>query len=49
MRRIRVARAARKPLPEIAGDLSANGTPTATAVQWWPATVRAVLRHKITD
>jgi hypothetical protein len=49
VRPIRVERAAGKPLPEIAGDLNANGTPTATAAQWWPAMVRAVLRHKITD
>lgn len=30
-------------LREIAEDLTASGTPTATGGQWWPATVRAVL------
>jgi len=44
--RIRAERAAGKSLARIAGDLNANGTPTAHGGrQWWPSTVRAVLQR----
>jgi hypothetical protein len=42
---IRADRAAGKSLAQIARDLNASGTPTAHGGrQWWPSTVRAVLR-----
>lgn len=45
--RIRAERAAGKSLAWIAGDLNANGAPTAHGgQQWWPSTVRAVLRRR---
>ena len=44
--RIRSERAAGKSLAEIARELNATGTPTAHGgAQWWPSTVRAVLRR----
>jgi hypothetical protein len=44
--RIRTERAAGRSLAEIARELNATGTPTAHGgVQWWPSTVRAVLRR----
>jgi hypothetical protein len=44
--RIRAERAAGKTLADIARQLNANGTPTAHGgAQWWPSTVRAVLRR----
>jgi hypothetical protein len=44
--RIRSERAAGKSLAAIARELNATGTPTAHGgVQWWPSTVRAVLRR----
>jgi hypothetical protein len=50
VRRIRADRAAGKTLCQISADLNANGTPTAHGgAQWWPSTVRAVLRHKASD
>jgi hypothetical protein len=37
-------------LRQIAADLNADGTETAQGgAQWWPSTMRAVLRHKATD
>jgi len=45
--RIRTERAAGKSLARIAADLNANGTPTAHGGrQWWPSSVRAVLRRR---
>ena len=50
VRRIRAERAAGKSLRQIAADLNADGTATAHGgAQWWPSTVRSVLRHKATD
>jgi hypothetical protein len=47
VQRIRAERAAGKSLASIAADLNASGTPTAHGGrQWWPSTVRAVLRHR---
>jgi hypothetical protein len=44
--RIRAERTAGKSLAKIARDLNASGTPTAHGGrQWWPSTVRAVLRR----
>jgi len=44
--RIRAERAAGLSLGQIAADLNASGTPTAQGgAQWWPSTVRAVLRR----
>lgn len=44
--RIRTERAAGKSLAEIAHELNATETPTAHGgAQWWPSTVRAVLRR----
>lgn len=44
--RIRAERAAGKSLAQIARELNGNGTPTAHGgAQWWPSTVRAVLRR----
>jgi hypothetical protein len=44
--RIRSERAAGRSLAEIARELNASGVPTAHGgVQWWPSTVRAVLRR----
>jgi hypothetical protein len=44
--RIRTERAAGKSLAGIARELNATGTPTAHGgTQWWPSTVRAVLRR----
>ena len=44
--RIRTERAAGKSLAQIARELNAAGTPTAHGgAQWWPSTVRAVLRR----
>jgi hypothetical protein len=48
VRRIRAERAAGRTLRQIAHDLNANGTPTAHGgLQWWPSTVRAVLRREV--
>jgi recombinase len=45
--RIRTERAAGKSLGQIARDLNASNTPTAHGgAQWWPSTIRAVLRHR---
>jgi Recombinase/Bacterial regulatory protein, Fis family len=45
--RIRAERAAGKSLARIAAELNASGTPTAHGGrQWWPSTVRAVLRRR---
>ena len=44
--RIRTERAAGRTLAQIARELNSTGTPTAHGgVQWWPSTVRAVLRR----
>lgn len=44
--RIRTERAAGKTLAQIARELNATGTPTAHGgAQWWPSTVRGVLRR----
>jgi hypothetical protein len=44
--RIRTERAAGRSLAQIARELNATGTPTAHGgAQWWPSTVRAVLRR----
>lgn len=44
--RIRTGRADGRSLAEIARELNATGTPTAHGgAQWWPSTVRAVLRR----
>jgi hypothetical protein len=44
--RIRTERAAGKTLAQMARELNATGTPTAHGgAQWWPSTVRAVLRR----
>jgi Recombinase len=44
--RIRTERAAGKNLAQIARELNATETPTAHGgAQWWPSTVRAVLRR----
>jgi Recombinase len=46
VQRIRNARAAGRTLRQIAADLNASGTATAHGgAQWWPSTVRAVLRR----
>jgi hypothetical protein len=46
VRRIRAERVAGKSLRQIARDLNASGTPTPHAgVQWWPSTIRAILRR----
>jgi DNA invertase Pin-like site-specific DNA recombinase len=46
VRRIRAEHAAGKSLRQIARDLNASGTTTAHGGrQWWPSTVRAVLRR----
>jgi hypothetical protein len=43
---IRAERVAGKSFARIASDLNADGTPTAHGgAQWWPSTVRAVLRR----
>lgn len=45
VRRIQKADASGTSLGQIARDLNATGTPTAHGgAQWWPSTVRAVLR-----
>lgn len=45
--RIRTERAAGRSLAEIASELNATGTPTAhDGAQWWPSTVRGVLRRR---
>jgi hypothetical protein len=47
VQRIRSERAAAKSLGQIARELNAGGTPTAHGgAQWWPSTVRAVLRRR---
>ena len=47
VRRIRAERAAGKSLAQIARDLNSSGTPTAHGGrQWWPSTVRAVLKRR---
>jgi Recombinase len=47
VQRIRAERAAGKSLGQIARELNASGTPTAHGGrQWWPSTVRAVLRRR---
>ena len=44
--RIRTERAAGRSLGQIARELNSTGTPTAHGgTQWWPSTVRAVLRR----
>ncbi|HEX7168597.1 MAG TPA: recombinase family protein [Acidimicrobiales bacterium] len=44
--RIRTERAVGRSLAQIARELNATGTPTAHGgAQWWPSTVRAVLRR----
>lgn len=44
--RIRTEHAAGRTLAEIARELNATGTPTAHGgAQWWPSTVRAILRR----
>jgi hypothetical protein len=46
--RIRAERAAGKSLRQISRDLNASGTPTSHGgAQWWPSTVRAVLRRGV--
>lgn len=46
--KIHAERAAGKSLREIARDLNASHTPTAHGgAQWWPSTVRAVLRRAL--
>jgi hypothetical protein len=46
--RIRVERAAGKSFRRIADELNADGTPTVHGgAQWWPSTIRAVLRRRI--
>jgi hypothetical protein len=46
VRRIRVERAAGKSFAQIARDLNSSGTPTGHGGrQWWPSTVRAVLKR----
>jgi hypothetical protein len=46
VRDIQAEHAAGKSLREIARDLNASQTPTAHGgAQWWPSTVRAVLRR----
>ena len=46
VRHIQAARANGRSLRQIARDLNANNTPTAHGgAQWWPSTVRAVLRR----
>lgn len=47
VQQIWVKRAIGKSLAEIARELNASGTPTAQGGrQWWPSTVRAVLRSR---
>jgi Recombinase len=47
VKHIRAERAAGKSLAEIARDLTQSRTPTAHGgAQWWPSTVRAVLRRR---
>jgi len=47
VKRIRTERAAGKSLAQIARDLNSSGTPTAHGgAQWWPSSVRAVLRRR---
>jgi hypothetical protein len=46
VRRIRAERSAGKSLRQIANDLNAIGAPTAHGgTQWWPSTIRALLRR----
>jgi Recombinase len=48
--RIRAERAAGKSFGQIARNLNSSGTPTAHGgAQWWPSTVRAVLRRRPSD
>jgi len=48
--RIRVARTGGRSYRQIAADLNASGTPTAHGGrQWWPSTVRAILRRAPPD
>ena len=48
--RIRAEHAAGSSLAQIARDLNATRTPTAHGgAQWWPSTVRAVLRRTLPD
>jgi hypothetical protein len=50
VRLIRAEHAAGKSLGQIAATLNASGTPTAHGgAQWWPSTVRAVLRRGLSD
>jgi Recombinase len=47
VKRIRAERAAGKSLAQIARSLNVSRTPTAHGgAQWWPSTVRAVLRRR---
>ena len=47
VRRIRSERAAGKSLRQIARELNTSHTPTAHGGrQWWPSTIRAVLRRR---
>jgi hypothetical protein len=48
VRRISAERTAGKSLAQIARELNTSGTPTAHGgVQWWPSTVRAILRRRV--
>jgi hypothetical protein len=48
LRRIRMERAAGKTLGQIARSLNASRAPTAHGgAQWWPSTVRAILRRSV--
>ncbi|MGI8478926.1 MAG: recombinase family protein [Gaiellaceae bacterium] len=50
VRHIRTEHATGRSLRQIAGDLNARHTPTAHGgSQWWPSTVRAVLRRSQSD